>query len=175
MLYQLNTNILINKLMPVLREKEHYYHLNNNDIYVDIVNINNLYSCFQYIRRSKLLSVETICKEYKNHNIVEFKSCIYITDDEIKKILLSPIIEFNCGKYVIIDGVHRCYNCLFNEINSVYSIIIKTNVQLPSKPVLLSNVKISNNKVLRNTNFINYNPKNFRDINSISTNFDFSE
>lgn len=142
----------------------HYNQLTPDQIRLEVVDIQSLWSACTYVKDYKFGKMRSILEAYDNQQIQAFAPCLCISHWR-KSILMPPILEEHGGKYVIIDGMHRLfYRMAFMQMPDALCTVISINTGLPSSPVPFENIQIWPRKLPRKQVFRDFKPELFRNI-----------
>lgn len=115
----------------------------------------------KYVYNFRLDKANELLKKYSEKNISPFKPIFLNYMNEYCQLVSPPILELHNDKLVLCDGTHRVYEALIIGLEKIFCLLIKNvSNSLPGDINEWQNVKVLNEEVPVNENFINYRPEN---------------
>lgn len=138
----------------------------NAEISIEKILISNIYPLHKHINKSRLASIQLLIERQRKHGL-ECCDSIVIHSTDATKVIPPPIVEVHDNKHILIDGAHRTYWLKEEgEVSEIKCILIKNASTKPAGDIRSwEDVYLGNQDGIdREKNFLNYNPKNWRDL-----------
>lgn len=119
----------------------------------------------RYVRTRRLAEIQKLVAAFDRQTIPLFEG-VRIGRPESEEFLLPPpIVEIHRNQPVIIDGLHRVFECLKSGRPEVVVALLHGSLpDLPADVLVWSDVELTGKKLPRGEKFQNFNPANFRSI-----------
>lgn len=125
-----------------------------------------------FVRSYRLAKTKELVAAYDAKGVPLFRPVHITSDNGNIRMLLPPIIEVNNDKRVIIDGLHRIYECVQLKRPEIHVIQIEGKLEpLPADVLDWQDVSITDLRLPRELKFRNFRSEYFRPINAIIDEF----
>ena len=157
-------DLSIKHITDLLKTVPHYLDLVDSSVTFEKLDINSLWATCDIVKSYKFPNISSLLDAYNTQNIKFFEPSLCFSHER-RSILLPPIIERHPGKLVVIDGMHRLYSHLIiDQQADALCIVISIDLELPSRPIPFSQVRVQPRKLPRNQSFKGFKPEMFRNI-----------
>lgn len=156
-------NIIINQVndQTIIQGIGNIKQYKDATITIESINTDNLVPLSnnaEIFKLERIKSLEHFTEQTNNNN------CFHISGTEW--LFIPPVLEETAGKYVVIDGTHRCYLAQKEGKKNIHAIVVRgCESNLPATPrSSWHEIRVNTKKREKSENYFDYSEKDFRHI-----------